>query len=365
MHYYIGLMSGTSVDAIDAALVGIDGQKVKLIKEYTHTWPEQLRASLLHLSQNPKTQISLHTFTELDHWVGYEFAQACLHLLEHTAFDATQITAIGCAGQTIYHAPNIQPACTYQLGDPSLIAQHTQITTIADFCRSDMAAGGQGAPLAPAFHHALFQHPAETRIVLNIGGIANITVLAPDQEVIGFDTGTGNCLLDAWVQKHLGQSHDENGQWASHSSVCQPLLNDLLQDTYFAQPAPKTTGRDYFNLNWLAPYLKPYRLPPNVIQATLAQLSVDSIAHAITPYQPDRILVCGGGVHNPLLMDGLQNQLDCAVQSTEQYGVAPDWVEAMCFAWLAHQRLQQKPNNLPSVTGASQWVSMGGIYAFN
>ncbi|MEK7989946.1 MAG: anhydro-N-acetylmuramic acid kinase [Thiotrichaceae bacterium] len=362
MSFYIGLMSGTSVDAIDAALVQIDAQQIKLIAHHTHLWPSQLQSSLLHLSQNPETPISLQEFVELDHFVGYEFAQASLNLLKRTEIEARQISAIGCAGQTIYHSPNTKPACTYQLGNPNLIAELTQLPTVADFRRRDVAAGGQGAPLAPAFHHAIFQHPSETRIVLNIGGIANITRLSPNQEPIGFDTGTGNCLLDAWTQKHLGKAQDENGAWASMSTVCQPLLNDLLKDPYFARPAPKTTGRDYFNLKWLNPYLKQYRMPPNVIQATLAQLSIDTIAQAIKPYSAQQVLVCGGGVHNPLLMKGLQKKINCPVQSTAAYGVEPDWVEAMCFAWLAHQRLQNQSNNLSTVTGAHHAVSMGGIY---
>ncbi|WP_353572506.1 anhydro-N-acetylmuramic acid kinase [Candidatus Albibeggiatoa sp. nov. BB20] len=362
MGFYIGLMSGTSVDAIDAALVQIDARQIKLIAHYTHAWPSQLQTSLLHLSQNPETNISLREFTELDHFAAYEFAQAALNLLEQAQVDVQQISAIGCAGQTIYHSPNTKPACTYQLGDPNLIAALTQLPTVADFRRRDVAQGGQGAPLAPAFHQAIFQHPTKTCIVLNIGGIANITVLSPDQEVIGFDTGTGNCLLDAWIQKHLGQTQDQNGQWAASGTVCQPLLNDLVQDAYFAQPAPKTTGRDYFNLNWLNSYLKQHSLAPNDIQATLAQLSIDTIVQAIEPYAAQQVLVCGGGVHNSLLMSGLQKQLNCPVQSTATYGVEPDWVEAMCFAWLAQHRLQNQPNNLPSVTGANQAVSMGGIY---
>lgn len=360
MNFYIGLMSGTSVDAIDAALVQIDQQHIKLVASYSHAWPVQIQQTLLHLSQNPHTPTSLATLIELDHFVGYEFAHACLHLLQQSKIDAKQITAIGCAGQTIYHAPNGSPACTFQLGDANLIAQFTQIPTVADFRRRDVAAGGQGAPLAPAFHQAIFQHPIETRIVLNIGGIANITVLSG--EVIGFDTGPGNCLLDMWTQKHLSQPYDIKGKWAKTGALCRPLLQDLLQDSYFSQPAPKTTGRDYFNLTWLNQYLKQYRLPPNVIQMTLTQLTIDSIVQAIQPYAPEQVLVCGGGVHNDLLMNGLQSQLDCPVKSTAIYDVAPDWVEAMCFAWLAHQRLQLQSNNLPSVTGAKQTVSMGAIY---
>ncbi|MCV6636291.1 anhydro-N-acetylmuramic acid kinase [Candidatus Albibeggiatoa sp. nov. NOAA] len=362
MSFYIGLMSGTSVDAIDAVLVQIDAEHTKLIANYTHLWPEQLRDTLLNLSQNPETTISLREFIELDHAVGQEFAQASANLIKHIQIDAAQITAIGCAGQTIYHSPNTESACTYQLGDPNIIAQQTQIPTIADFRRRDVAAGGQGAPLAPAFHQAVFQHPTETRVVLNLGGIANITVLTPDQEIIGFDTGTGNCLLDAWINKHLGLTHDRDGEWASSGDVSQPLLDDLLQDPYFALPAPKTTGRDYFNINWLEQYLEQHPLPPNTIQTTLAQLTIDSIVQAMQPYTPQRMLVCGGGVYNDYLMHGLQKQLECPVESTTRYGVEPDWVEAMCFAWLAHQRLQQQPNNLPSVTGARQAVSMGGIY---
>ncbi len=360
MNFYIGLMSGTSVDAIDVALIQIDEQ-IKLIASCSHVWSRQLQKSLLNLSQYPENKISLQQFTELDYFVGYEFAQATRRLLAQTNMSATQIKAIGCAGQTVYHSPNTKPACTYQLGDPNIIAQLTQIPVVADFRRRDLAAGGQGAPLTPAFHQAVFEHQTETHVVLNIGGIANVTILSPGHDVIGFDTGTGNCLLDAWIQKHFDKPYDVNGTWASSGSVCQPLLEDLLRDDYFAKNPPKTTGRNYFNLHWLGYYLKQYRLPPNVIQATLAQLTIDSIAKAIQPYMPQQVLVCGGGVHNSLLMNGLQKKLTCPVQSTATYGIEPDWVEAMCFAWLAHQRLQQQPSNIPSVTGAKQAVSMGTV----
>jgi anhydro-N-acetylmuramic acid kinase len=359
-NFYIGLMSGTSVDAIDAALVHIDGNTVNLLAKYSHTWPQELRETILSLTQSGNNTVAYDVIAQLDYQVAQEFALATLELLRHSHIEAQRITAIGCAGQTLYHKPNANPSYTRQLGDPNVIAQQTGLLTVADFRRRDMAAGGQGAPLTPAFHQLLFQQTEQLHAVLNLGGIANITILGP--EVIGFDTGPGNCLLDAWIQKHLSAAYDEYGVWASSGSLCDSLLDSLLTDSYFAKPAPKTTGRDYFNLHWLSPYLKQFRLPPNIIQTTLAQLTIESVSRAIQPYAVEQLWVCGGGVHNKFLMDGLAKRLKCKINSTAEQGIEPDWLEAMCFAWLAHQRLQKLPSNLPSVTGAAFAVSLGGIY---
>jgi anhydro-N-acetylmuramic acid kinase len=226
-----------------------------------------------------------------------------------------------------------------------------------------MAAGGQGAPLAPAFHQAVFYHAQEHRIVLNIGGIANITVLPTDNTVIGFDTGPGNALLDAFIQQQQGVKMDVQGAWAQRGQVQVELLKRLLGDPYFSLPAPKSTGRDYFNLDWLQSHLTEQSFRPEAIQATLCQLTIDTIVQAVEPYHPQRLLVCGGGVHNPVLMNGLTQKLPyCQVESTLAHGIDPDWVEAMCFAWLAKQRLEGQPGNLPTVTGARQAVVLGGIY---
>ncbi|OQW94077.1 MAG: anhydro-N-acetylmuramic acid kinase [Beggiatoa sp. IS2] len=362
---FIGLMSGTSVDAIDAVLVEFSNSHIQLKAVHSHLWPTAIRQALLYLSQQTKEQSTLHEIAVLDAQTAEFFAAATLELLKQTQILPHQIRAIGSPGQTLYHHPQGTPAYTWQLGDPNIIAQLTGIPTVADFRRRDMAAGGQGAPLAPAFHQAIFYHPQENRIVLNIGGIANITVLLSDNTlpVIGFDTGPGNALLDAFIEQQHGIKMDIQGTWAGSGNIQEDLLNLLLTDAYFTLPAPKSTGRDYFNLNWLQQHLVGKDFRPEDIQATLCQLTVETIIQAVVPYTPQRLLVCGGGVHNPFLMNGLAQKLPyCIVESTLTQGIDPDWVEAICFAWLAKQRMEGHPSNLPSVTGASQAVVLGSIY---
>jgi anhydro-N-acetylmuramic acid kinase len=365
MRLFIGLMSGTSIDAIDAVLVDLSDGPLHILAVHSHPWPLALRETLLTLSQNTREHSTLHDIAPLDIKVGELFAQAALALLEKSKTQPQHICAIGSPGQTLYHHPDGSPPYTWQLGDPNVIAQLTGIPTVADFRRRDIAAGGQGAPLAPAFHNARFRHKQENRVVLNIGGIANITVLPSDETeaVIGFDTGPGNALLDAYIFQQQQLRVDKQGAWAATGQVDWPLLETMLADPYFAKPAPKSTGRDYFNLNWLTQYTQNLSLPPQNIQATLCQLTVTTITQTVLPYRPQRLLVCGGGVHNQLLMKGLAQDLpDCIVESTQEVGLNPDLVEAVCFAWLAQQRLAGQPANLPSVTGASQAVMLGGIY---
>ncbi|MDM8561631.1 anhydro-N-acetylmuramic acid kinase [Candidatus Parabeggiatoa sp. HSG14] len=362
---FIGLMSGTSVDAIDAVLVEFTVAHNRVIATHSHTWPFQLRESLLVLSQQKREQSTLHEIATLDIQTAELFAEATLALLEKAQILPKQICAIGSPGQTLYHHPEGTIPYTWQIGDPNVIAQITGIPTIADFRRRDVAAGGQGAPLAPAFHNFLLRSSQENRVVLNIGGIANITVLPANenQPVIGFDTGPGNALLDAYVSQQKHQRMDKSGIFAATGKMQPSLLESMLADPYFSRPAPKSTGRDYFNLDWLTHLLSHLSLPPEDIQATLNQLTITSIAQATLPYKPQRLLVCGGGVHNPLLMAGLAKQLpDCIVESTEAVGIDPDLVEAISFAWLAQQRMDKQPSNLPSVTGAQQAVVLGGIY---
>ena len=365
MSLFVGLMSGTSIDAIDAVLVEANQATFQVIATYTHPWPQALRNILLELSLYKQSNSTLHELALLDRMVGKEFASATLALLAQQQLASTEITAIGCSGQTIYHSPDTTPAYTYQIGDPNTLAEFTGITTVADFRRRDIAAGGQGAPLATAFHQAMMHSSQENRVVLNIGGIANITVLPADATlpIIGFDTGPGNTLLDAWIQDILHLPFDKQGKWANSGQVNDKLLTILLADLYFSRPAPKTTGRDYFNIPWLKSHLTHFNLSPEDVQATLAQLTVQSSVQAILPYSPNHLFVCGGGVHNSVLMRGLQSNLPhCIVQSTEAIGIDPDWVEAACFAWLAKQRLAEQPSNLPSVTGARHSVSLGCIY---
>ncbi|MDM8567548.1 anhydro-N-acetylmuramic acid kinase [Candidatus Halobeggiatoa sp. HSG11] len=362
---YIGLMSGTSIDAIDVILADFVGNEIHIHAVYSHPWPQDLRDTLLTLSQETKDQSILHDIAILDVKVGKLFAKSVLNMLEKNSISKTKIHAIGSPGQTLYHHPDGNPSYTWQLGDPNVIAQMTNITTIADFRRRDVAAGGQGAPLAPAFHDAYMRSSEENRGVLNIGGIGNLTVLSADKKlpVIGFDTGPGNALLDAFAYQQQHLRIDKDGAWAASGQVHADLLKDMLEDEYFARPAPKSTGRDYFNLEWLSYHILGLSLPPEDIQATLCQLTIDSIANSVTLHNIQRLLVCGGGVHNSLLMQGLADKLpDCKVESTEAIGINPDLVEAICFAWLAKQRLNKQPSNLSSVTGAEQPVVLGGVY---
>jgi len=360
---FIGLMSGTSVDAIDAVLVDFNAQQIDLKATYSHPWTAELRAALLRLGQQTQATSTLHELAQLDVLTGEVFAHACLNLLHHANVAPQQVHAIGSPGQTIFHAPTLSPPYTWQLGNPNIITEITGIPTVADFRRRDMAAGGQGAPLASAFHHAYLHDAKENRVVVNIGGIANITVIPADtqQKIIGFDTGPGNALLDVWNELHNGQSFDNSGSWAELGQVQPRLLQSWLEDDYFRKLAPKTTGRDYFNLNWLEKHLLDQYLAVDV-QATLAALTATSIAQAILAYDPQRVLICGGGVHNSFLMKQLQQQLPCVVESTAQHGIDPDWMEAMCFAWMAKQRLALQFNQLPDVTGARHFAILGAIF---
>ncbi|MEY3219906.1 MAG: hypothetical protein RIT27_1263 [Pseudomonadota bacterium] len=364
---FIGLMSGTSIDAIDAVLVDFSEDFPRLIATHQHYWSPSVRQQLLQISQTNQA-IFPATLAHLDQVVADTFADAVDALLKQTNYKHSDIQALGSHGQTLWHQPprcsgiNTRPF-TWQIGDPNIIAQRTEITTVSDFRRRDLAAGGQGAPLVPAFHAALFRHSNEVQIVLNIGGIANITVLPPahsNAPIIGFDTGTGNALLDAWALQHLGVAMDLNGEWAAQGKTNPLLLENLLQDAYFSLPPPKSTGRDYFNLHWLQPFLK--NETPQDVQMTLVDLTVESVARAIAPFQATTVLVCGGGVHNALMMRRLNEVLQIPVISTAALNVDPDWIEASCFAWLAKQTLEKKTGNLPSVTGAKQAVILGGIY---
>lgn len=367
--YYIGLISGTSADAIDAVLVQSPPDNFQLLATHCHPLPKAYRQDILHLSQST-APVYPWRIARLEQLTADLLAEAVAALLQKTDLTFAQIQAIGSHGQTLYHlapqqASGEQVPFTWQIGDPSRLAYRTGIPVVADFRRKDMAAGGQGAPLAPAFHAALFQTQQETRIILNSGGIANITLLPADksQAVLGFDTGPANGLMDAWIARYLGKDYDANGDWAASGSVQTDLLQACLRDPYFALPAPKSTGKDYFNLTWLDKHLAGKHYAPQDVQATLLQLSVASIGEAIRAYSAQRLLVCGGGAHNRYFMQQLPAYIaNIEVQSSADYGLAPDWVEACCFAWLAQQRCQGLPGNVPSVTGAAQALVLGGLY---
>ncbi|WP_457672939.1 anhydro-N-acetylmuramic acid kinase [Thiolapillus sp.] len=366
--YYIGLMSGTSMDGIDAALVEIsDHGTTRLVQAISHPWPSSLESRLR--DQVARKSCTLHEYGELDHLCGQQFALAVLALLKASDMDSDNIQAIGSHGQTLYHHPYPPSPFTLQIGDPSIIAERTGITVVADFRRRDMAAGGQGAPLVPAFHQAIFQHPAKNRVILNIGGIANITLLpASGKAVQGFDTGPGNCLMDLWCTRNTGLPYDEDGDWASRGNPHAGLLQKMLRDDYFQLPPPKSTGTEYFNMQWLEERLEAFPGIPAVdVQATLLAFTASTIEQALRRWAPStgEILVCGGGIHNLTLLDRLRKLLSpMQVMATDDVdnGMNPDWIEAAAFAWLARQTLAGLPGNLPPVTGASHPVVLGGIY---
>lgn len=363
---YIGLMSGTSMDAVDAALVDLSGRP-RLLASASIPYPAALRRRLVELAQG--TYGELAKLAHLDAELGRLFAQAATAAMERGGVRPRQVLAIGSHGQTVRHYPDPEAPSSLQIADPNLIATLTGVTTVADLRRRDMSVGGQGAPLAPAFHELLFRVRGRDRVVLNVGGIANVTVLPGDVvlPVTGFDTGPGNALMDRWVERHLKQAMDVDGRWAASGRVDERLLERLLRDPYFSLPPPKSTGTSYFSLQWLDRHLarEDRRLLRKNVQTTLCELTARSIADAVARHAPAaaEVLVCGGGAHNLALMFRLQVLLgEIPVKSTEDFGIAPGWIEAMTFAWLAQQTLSGRPGNLPSVTGARQAVVLGGIY---
>lgn len=364
---YIGLMSGTSLDGIDAVHVMIDDTSITHLAARTAPIPPELRQQTLELIASAHTA-NLDRLGMLDKQLGELFAQTALELLATTGKTPDTIHAIGSHGQTLWHRPDVTHPFTLQIGDPNRIAEITGITTVADFRRRDMAAGGQGAPLVPAFHRICLHSANEDRVVLNLGGMANISLLPSDTEsdTVGFDTGPGNVLLDLHAHRHLGHPYDRDGQWGASGSVAPNLLAQMLADPYFAAPPPKSTGREYFNEVWLKKHLSSHaELAPADIQATLTELTARSVVDAVRTHgaRCDRMLVCGGGVHNRHLMGRLSALLaPSVVESTEACGIAPDWVEATAFAWLAERTLSGLPGNLPSVTGARHPVILGAIY---
>lgn len=363
----IGLMSGTSMDAVDAALCAFDGTRFGRVQATASVrYPPELRARLLRL-QRDNGALTIAELCELDNAVAEGFAAAAQRLLADAALVPAAIRAIGSHGQTVFHDPE-RVRSSIQLGNPSLIAARTGITTVADFRRADIARGGHGAPLVPAFHHALFANPLEPRCIVNIGGIANITILpGGDHDAVrGFDTGPGNGLMDEWCELHLGEPYDAEGRLAAGGELQADLLEALLAEPYFSRPFPKSTGRDQFNLAW-AQYRYPRLglLRPADVQRTFCELTALSITRAIREHAPAtrRVLPCGGGALNPFLLGRLRNVLDgIAVDDAARYGVDVGWVEAAAFAWLAMRALEGLPGNLPGVTGASTDTVLGGIY---
>jgi len=362
---YIGLISGTSADGIDAALVQFERDTPRLLHALTHPWPPALRSQILRVAQD-EARLDLDAYGRLDVAIGEIFADAVRQLLAQSGTPSDAVRAIGSHGQTIRHRPTGEHPFTLQIGDASVIAERSGIDVVADFRRADVAAGGQGAPLLPAVHAMLLALPGRTRVVLNLGGIANITALWADGRVAGFDTGPANGLLDAWCLRHCGEAFDRDGAFARSGRVDAALLATLLDDPYFRAPPPKSTGREHFHLGWLDARLSGTSLSPSDVQATLLELTARSVADAIAEHANDAsdVLLCGGGVHNRLLVQRLGELLQPrALRSTADHGVDPDYLEATAFAWLARQRLLGLPGNLPAVTGARGLRVLGAVHA--
>ncbi|ACS85488.1 anhydro-N-acetylmuramic acid kinase [Musicola paradisiaca] len=363
---YIGIMSGTSLDGVDVVLADINARSITQLASYFHPMPESIRQAILSMNQGQA--VTLSALGHLDTRLGVLFGDAVLQLLAHNRLGAGDIVAIGCHGQTMWHEPYGDAPCTLQIGDNNHIAAMTGITTVGDFRRRDVALGGQGAPLVPAFHHALLQHPTERRVVVNIGGIANLSLLFPGEPILGYDTGPGNMLMDAWVAQHRALPFDKDAVWAMTGRICPELLAHFLGDSYFSLSAPKSTGREYFNLAWLEKQLAAFSpLAVEDVQATLAALTANSIAEQIRLHgRCDRVLVCGGGARNPLLMQQLAGQLPMShVSATDEYGIRGDDMEALAFAWLAFRTMSGLAGNLPSVTGARNATVLGAIFPAN
>ncbi|CAN7217790.1 anhydro-N-acetylmuramic acid kinase [Pseudomonas solani] len=361
MPRYLGVMSGTSLDGLDIALID-QGEHTRLIASHYIPMPDTLRQELLSLCSPGEDELARAALAE-QRWVELA-ASGIAQLLREKGLTAADIRAIGSHGQTVRHEP--ARGFTIQIGNCALLTELTGITVVGDFRRRDVAAGGQGAPLVPAFHEALFDNDRGNRAVLNIGGFSNLSLIEPNQQVRGFDCGPGNVLMDAWIQLNLGQDYDRDGAWAASGQVQPQLLSTLLKDEFFSTRGPKSTGRELFNLPWLQAQLA--KLPAfkaEDVQATLLELSARTMAEALKASQAETrdLLVCGGGAHNGTLMQRLAELLPgTQVSSTDSRGVPADWVEAMAFAWLAHCCLEGIPTNRPSVTGAKGLRILGAIY---
>ncbi|PNG33869.1 MULTISPECIES: anhydro-N-acetylmuramic acid kinase [Pseudomonas] len=361
MALYIGVMSGTSLDGLDIALIE-QSPAIRLIATHYIPMPETLRAELLSLCASGPDEIARSAMAQ-QHWVKLA-AQGIQSLLQQQQLQPQDIRAIGSHGQTVRHEPS--RGFTVQIGNPALLTELTGITVISDFRSRDVAAGGQGAPLVPAFHEALFEQRSGKRAVLNVGGFSNLSLIETAKPVAGFDCGPGNVLLDAWIQTQRAETFDRNGQWAASGQLDQALLKTLLSDPFFATQGPKSTGREVFNLQWLNQHLAQHpAIPAENVQATLLELTALTIVDSLQAAQvgTQELLVCGGGAHNGTLMRRLSTLLPgTQVNSTAIYGVDPDWVEAMAFAWLAHCCLEGIAANRPSVTGARGLRVLGAIY---
>ena len=360
MERYIGIMSGTSLDGVDVVLCEIDADTCSLISSLEYPMPQELKTEILTMIEGKS---SLEEVGKLDHRLGLLFTQAVGALLIRESIDVSGITAIGLHGQTLWHQPEGEYPFSMQFGDPNILTAKTGIPVVADFRRKDVALGGQGAPFAPAFHQFLFGGVDASVCVMNIGGMANITVLG--EKLIGYDTGCGNVLLDMWIAKHKGVAFDKDGTWAREGKVIYPLLELMMEDDYFALPYPKSTGREKFNEMWLDVIIQQFQgtvaepLEAQDIQRTLLELTALSISNEVLKFNSDVALLCGGGAKNSFLVERIK-----AFMPNVEVAIAQnaDSLEAMAFAWLAYKRIHKEVVNLKDVTGASDNAVLGALY---
>jgi anhydro-N-acetylmuramic acid kinase len=365
MGLYLGLISGTSMDAIDAALVDFEVEPLRVVATSATAFDPALKSRVSALIDHADN-VALDEVGQIDVELGRAFARAALGLMQSAGVNAGQVTAIGSHGQTLRHRPDLPAPFTWQIGDPSTLAEMTGVTVIADFRRRDVAAGGQGAPLLPVFHDQVFRSDGEDRVIANLGGIANITILSRNAGVTGFDTGPANRLLDAWISLHEGKDFDAQGAWAASGQVDETLLNELLDEPYLRAAPPKSTGRELFNLPWLQNKLGLFSRRPRDVQATLQQFTARSVADALRQYAPGAALyVCGGGARNVSLLNAISLLIaPNRVASTASLGLDPDFVEAIAFAWFAKRTLAGLTSSAGSVTGAKGARILGGIYRY-
>jgi anhydro-N-acetylmuramic acid kinase len=360
---YLGLISGTSMDAIDAALVDFDAAPLRVVAVSATPFDPPLKARITAVIDHAGS-VPLDEIGQIDVEVGRAFARATNELLRVAGISTGQVSAVGSHGQTLRHRPDLPAPFTWQVGDPNVLAEMTGITVVADFRRRDVASGSQGAPLLPVFHDQVFRSSDEDRVIANLGGIANITILKRDATVTGFDTGPANRLLDAWIGLHRSQEYDADGAWAASGKVDITLLRELKDEPYLKLPPPKSTGRELFNLPWLQGKLGRFERRPEDVQATLQQFTAETVADAVKQHAPAAALyLCGGGAHNRALLKVLGPLLaPNRVASTLELGLNPDYVEAVAFAWFAKNTLEGRTSSAGSVTGAKGARVLGGVY---
>lgn len=360
---YIGLMTGTSADSLDLSAVDFSNKKLKVIGNTNFEIPSQLK------KQIKKSAVSVEldetTINKLDEDLGRFFASRIENFIQSLSIEKKEVIAIGSHGQTIKHSPNSIPPYSLQIGDPQLMSNKLDMKIIGDFRQDDIEAGGQGAPLSPLFHREVFKDKEEKRIIINIGGITNISILN-ESKLVGFDTGPGNCLLDAWAKENEQGDYDSGGKWAKSGEINEDLIKSMLNDDYFLKDHPKSTGPDYFNLRWVYSYLKKIDcdLNPADVQATLTELTILSLLTSLKTLKAEdyKVYFCGGGIHNEFMMTRMSTKLNQDVRTTNDLGVDPDFLEAICFAWLAAKRLDNIKFNLKEITGSKGTVFLGRIY---